>query len=467
MTIWRFLSTKDVKTMTIDEYEEIISTLREIIDSTEYEGHVFTVGGCERDRMLKRDIKDVDIVIDLPNGGIEFAEYLEKNGHTAGHVVTYPHYGTAMFRLKDIPDKEIEAVQTRKECYRDMETRNPETAFGTIMEDCVRRDFTINAIYRNVSTGETLDLTGMSETDMADRVIDTCADPNIIFREDPLRILRAIRFQSQLGGYGFQIRDRVQDGMYNNRHRLNIISQERIRDEFNKMLLSQDPDKAFKILSAMGILNYVIPMYFFIGKFEGPSYFVERYMFYLADDYMSLKMMPKNLEVRLAFLFRNFTNASVEKAMRIMTYSVASIKEVLWYKGHDNLNNLTEDSLLRQTLYETKGNMDLFWNLLYLIKESRRDYSLSSNKNYWIEYFYDEIEKKVLHYDSFKCMANYKLPVDGFDVMNTLGLNGGPQIRRVLEHLIFLAFKDPMKMTKEFCIEEIEKYGKEHDLAEA
>ena len=466
MIIWRFLSTKEVKTMTINEYEEIISTLKGIIDGTEYEGHVFTVGGCERDRMLKRGIKDVDIVIDLPNGGIEFAEYLEKNGHTAGHVVTYPHYGTAMFRLKDIPDKEIEAVQTRKECYRDMETRNPETAFGTIMEDCMRRDFTINAIYRNVSTGETLDLTGKSETDMADRVIDTCADPNIIFREDPLRILRAIRFQSQLGGYGFQIRDRVQDGMYNNRHRLNIISQERITDEFNKMLLSQDPDKAFKILSAMDILDYVIPMDCFIGKFEGPSYFVERYMFYLDDDYMSLKMMPKNLEVRLAFLFRNFTNASVEKAMRIMKYSVSSIKEVLWYKDHDNLNNLTEDSLLRQTLYETKGNMDLFWNLLEMMR-SKSDYRLPSSIDYWREWAFDEITKKVLYNESFKCMVNYKLPVDGFDVMNTLSSDGGPQIKRVFDHLIFLAFKDPMKMTKEFCIEEIEKYGKEHDLAQA
>ena len=452
--------------MTINEYEEIISTLREIIDGTDYEGHVFTVGGCERDRMLKRDIKDVDIVIDLPNGGIEFAEYLEKNGHTAGHVVTYPHYGTAMFRLKDIPDKEIEAVQTRKECYRDMETRNPETAFGTIMEDCMRRDFTINAIYRNVSTGETLDLTGKSDTDMADRVIDTCADPNIIFREDPLRILRAIRFQSQLGRYSFQIRDRVLDGMYNNRHRLNIISQERITDEFNKMLLSQEPDKAFKILSAMGILNYVIPMYCFIGKFNGQRYFVEHHMMKDANEYIALRNLPIKIEVRLAYLFRKFTCDSVEETMRIMKYSIASIKEVLWYKKHDDLNDLRHDERLRRTLYETKGDLNLFWNLLGMIR-AKKDYSLPSSIGYWREWAFDEITKKVLYNESFKCMANYKLPVDGFDVMNTLGLNGGPQIKRVLEHLIFLAFKDPMKMTKEFCIEEIEKYGKEHDLAEA
>ena len=442
--------------MTINEYEEIISTLREIIEGTEYEGHVFTVGGCERDRILKRDIKDVDIVIDLPNGGIEFAEYLEKNGHTTGHVVTYPHYGTAMFRLKGIPDKEIEAVQTRKECYRDTETRNPETAFGTIMEDCMRRDFTINAIYRNVSTGETIDLTGKSNSDMVYKLIDTCAHPNIIFREDPLRILRAVRFQSQLGGYNFQLRDRVKDGIYNNRHRLTIISRERITDEFNKMLLSIDPDKAFKTLSDMKILNYVIPMHCF----------VEHQIIKDENDYIVLRNLPAKIEVRLAYLFRKFTCDSVEEAMRIMKYSIASIKEVLWYKKHDDLNDLRHDERLRRTLYETKGDLNLFWNLLEMIR-AKRDYSLPSSIACWREWFFDEIKKKVLYNESFNCMANYKLPVDGYDVMNTLGLNGGPQIKRVLEYLMYLAFKDPMKLTKEFCIEEIEKYGKEHDLAEA
>lgn len=447
-------------------YDKIVLALKEIIAGTEYEGHVYTVGGCERDRILGREIKDIDIVVDLPNGGIEFAQYLERNGHTVGSVVVYPHYGTAMFRLKDIPEEEIESVQTRKECYRDIETRNPETAYGTLEEDCSRRDFTINAIYRNVSTGEVLDLTNRSIVDITGKWIDTCAEPDIIFNEDPLRILRAIRFRAQLGGYNFHLQNRVQDGMYNNRNRLSIISRERITEEFNKMLMSEYPDKAFNLLSAMDILDYVIPMHCFIGKFEGPSYFVERYMLYLDDDYMSLKMMPKNLEVRLAFLFRNFLNASVEKAMRIMKYSVASIKEVLWYKDHDNLNSLTEDSLLRQTLYETNGNMNLFWNLLGMIR-AKKDYSLPSSIGYWREWAFDEISKKVLYNESFKCMVNYKLPVDGFDVMNTLGLNGGPQIKRVLEYLMYLAFKDPMKMTREFCIEEIKKYGKEHDLAEA
>ena len=317
-----------------------------------------------------------------------------------------------------------------------------------------------------MSTGEVLDLTNRSIVDITGKWIDTCAEPDIIFNEDPLRILRAIRFRAQLGGYNFHLQNRVQDGMYNNRNRLSIISRERITEEFNKMLMSEYPDKAFNLLSAMDILDYVIPMHCFIGKFEGPSYFVERYMLYLDDDYMSLKMMPKNLEVRLAFLFRNFLNASVEKAMRIMKYSVASIKEVLWYKDHDNLNSLTEDSLLRQTLYETNGNMNLFWNLLGMIR-AKKDYSLPSSIGYWREWAFDEISKKVLYNESFKCMVNYKLPVDGFDVMNTLGLNGGPQIKRVLEYLMYLAFKDPMKMTREFCIEEIKKYGKEHDLAEA
>ncbi|MBP3630142.1 MAG: CCA tRNA nucleotidyltransferase, partial [Clostridia bacterium] len=228
----------------VKNYTEIIECLKNIILGTKFENHVFSVGGCERDLILDSPIKDIDIVIDLPNGGIEFANWLKDNGHTVGSVVVYEHFGTAMFRLKDYPDEEIEAVQTRKECYRDMESRNPETAFGSIMDDCQRRDFTINAIYRNISTGDILDLNGKSFDDITDGWIRACGDPNIIFSEDPLRILRAVRFKYRLGDH-FLIEKDTYQGIFTHKDRLSIISQERITDEFNKIITGKDADQAF------------------------------------------------------------------------------------------------------------------------------------------------------------------------------------------------------------------------------
>ena len=114
-------------------YENILSYLKDTIAGSKFENHVFSVGGCERDKRLCREIKDIDLVVDLPHGGIDFANWLSSKELTKGSVVVYENFGTAMFRLKEYPEEEIEVVQTRKECYHDAESRNPETSYGTIM----------------------------------------------------------------------------------------------------------------------------------------------------------------------------------------------------------------------------------------------------------------------------------------------------------------------------------------------
>ena len=135
--------------MNKQKYNQVIDILKKIIANTKWDYHVFSVGGCCRDYLSDREIKDIDLVVDLPNGGIEFAEWLQNKGLIKGSVVTYPHYGTAMFHLKEVPGIELEVVQTRMESYRNMETRNPDTAYGTIDDDCTRRDFTYNSKYHN------------------------------------------------------------------------------------------------------------------------------------------------------------------------------------------------------------------------------------------------------------------------------------------------------------------------------
>ena len=134
------------KFVTITEY------IKDEIRGTQFENHVFAVGGSVRDLQMKRPIKDIDLVIDIENGGVEFAKFCMNRGILTHDVVIYERYGTAMFKFIEFPDDEIECVMTRGEKYPDRNSRNPETVFAGIEEDCIRRDLTINALYYNIST---------------------------------------------------------------------------------------------------------------------------------------------------------------------------------------------------------------------------------------------------------------------------------------------------------------------------
>ena len=157
--------------MTEDKFHKIVLYLKDLIKGTKFEGKTYVVGGAVRDLLMNKEIKDVDIVIELPNGGIEFAEWMESRWYTHGSVVTYPTYGTAMFRLNEYPEVEIECVQTRKEQYKDKNSRNPETEYGTILEDIMRRDFTCNTLLYDITNGQVLDLTGKGIEDIKNKII--------------------------------------------------------------------------------------------------------------------------------------------------------------------------------------------------------------------------------------------------------------------------------------------------------
>ena len=235
-------------------YTNIKQFLGELIAGTEWEGHVYTVGGCVRDELMGSEIKDIDLCVSLPSGGIRFAEWLRNNGHAMKGVTVYPNYGTAMLHLKAFPDVELEFVQTRKEKYIDHSCRNPETAFGSIDDDCMRRDLTINALYCNVSTGEIVDITGKGVDDIKNHVIRTPAAPDLTYDDDPLRILRCIRFASR---YGWEIESETFDGMVRNVQRLAIITKERVKDELDKMLTCKHPVMAMELLRKTGAMHYV------------------------------------------------------------------------------------------------------------------------------------------------------------------------------------------------------------------
>lgn len=242
--------------MTTEIYHKICHYLEHLIKGTKWEGHVFTVGGCCRDKMLGLEIKDVDLAVDLPMGGVEFAQWLWKQHRTCFHPVEFKRYGTAMTRLKAFPNDDIEIVQTRAEKYTDRNSRNPETAFGSLEDDCYRRDLTINSLYYDISGRKMLDITGRALNDIKNHVIDTPTDPDSTYDDDPVRILRTIRFATRLD---WQIPDRIMQAMQRNSSRMDIIKIERLRNEFEKMLLGPRPGRAMELMRISGALKMLIP----------------------------------------------------------------------------------------------------------------------------------------------------------------------------------------------------------------
>lgn len=242
--------------MTTKLYHVICEWLRDLIADTQWEGHVYAVGGCCRDELMGFEIKDLDLAVDLPMGGVKFARWLEKKHLTIGRPIYFMKYGTAKLRLRRFPDDEIELVQTRKEQYTRETSRCPEVAFGTIEEDCFRRDFTVNSLYYDLTRRRMVDITGLGIPDMEAGLLRTPMDPNETFNDDPVRILRGLRFANR---FGWQIHPPVMDALLRHIHRLDIVSRERVHSELCKMLNGPDPVGIMETLRSTGALTMMIP----------------------------------------------------------------------------------------------------------------------------------------------------------------------------------------------------------------
>ncbi|MBP7183134.1 MAG: HD domain-containing protein [Flavobacterium sp.] len=213
----------------------------------------YVIGGFVRDLLLKRDFKkDIDIV--AVGSGIELALKVSQLLPNKPKVQVFKTYGTAMLRFEDT---EIEFVGARKESYH-FDSRNPVVENGTLEDDQNRRDFTINALAISLNSknfGELSDpFNGL--TDLENKIIKTPLDPDITFSDDPLRMLRGIRFANQLG---FEIEENSLKSIAKNAERIKIISGERIVDELNKILSTDKPSIGFLLLFKTGLLEIILP----------------------------------------------------------------------------------------------------------------------------------------------------------------------------------------------------------------
>jgi poly(A) polymerase len=231
--------------------------------------HCYAVGGYVRDLFLERPSKDIDCVVVDPQAnsqqptanadgpGIRVAKALGKKLGRGAHVSVFRNFGTAQVKWKD---QEVEFVGARRESYSH-DSRKPIVEDGTLEDDLDRRDFTINALAYCLTSEGLVDGKRLVDRfggllDMEDGLIATPLDPDITFSDDPLRMMRCIRFATQLR---FQIEDETQEALSRNAERIKIISQERIIDELNKIMMAQHPSIGFEYLQDCGILQIIMP----------------------------------------------------------------------------------------------------------------------------------------------------------------------------------------------------------------
>jgi len=230
---------------------DIFKIISDTSDDLKIETYI--VGGFVRDLIIDKSVKkDIDIM--CIGSGIDLAKAIQKKINPKAKVNIFKRYGTAMINFKGF---QIEFVGSRKESYSE-DSRNPSIETGDFMDDMLRRDFTINTLairLNNNKFGELVD-TFDGLKDLEKKIIITPSEPNKTFSDDPLRMLRAIRFASQLG---FNIDQKTKDSIIENSNRLTILSPERIADEINKILMCQNPSSGFKNLEKMKLLKIIIP----------------------------------------------------------------------------------------------------------------------------------------------------------------------------------------------------------------
>lgn len=459
--------------MTKEKFLEITSYIEKITRATKFYGHIYAVGGSVRDLVMEDEIKDIDLVIDLPNGGVEFARMCEENGLT-GKVVIYETYGTAMFHFKEFPDDEIECVMTRGEKYTDEGSRNPVTEFADIHEDCFRRDLTINALYYNIAEKRVEDFTGSGIDDIKKSVLrvpmELVSDEKVdqTFIDDPLRILRVIRFHTR---FGYQISEKTLEAMKRNVDRLSIITVERINTELCKILMTVHAADGIRLIQSIGAMKYVIPeLEDCIGLEQNAYHFGDVWVHTLAVLENDCHLFEPDLVCRLAALLHDIGKIKCRtvKDGKVHFYDHEFVgsdlaKTILERLKFDN-KTIGEVCFIIRNHMRTKG----FQNDCRKMKDKtvNKFMHISETKERFLRTC-RVIEDDNLAHEASHCitgqyakfvecaenskMFGYKLPINGDDIIEKLGVEPGPIIKEILKQVTSHAYNDP-EISREDCL---------------
>jgi len=399
----------------------------------------FVVGGYVRDLILNRPSKDIDFV--CLGSGITLAQKVGEKFNSHIPLSIFKNYGTAMLKLEDF---EIEFVGARKESYR-LESRKPLVEDGTLQDDQERRDFTINAMAISVNAvnfGELVDpFDGVR--DIKRKLIRVPKDPDVTFSDDPLRMMRAIRFAAQLN---FDIESETFDGIVRNAHRLSIISSERIIDELNKIILVPKPSYGFKLLFVSGLLEKFFPEMVDLQGVDSVGDKSHKDNFYhtlqVLDNLCAntddlwlrwaaimhdiAKPATKRFNPKVGWTFHGHEDKGARMTPEIFRRLKLPMDERM--KFVQNLVRLhlrpialvsdkVTDSAIRRLLFDAGDNIDA------LMKLCRAD--ITSKNNSKVQRFlanFDKVEKRILEVEEKDQLRNFQPPVSGEEIMSLFAI---------------------------------------------
>ena len=416
----------------------IFKVISELADKINQETYV--IGGFVRDLILNRPSPDIDVV--TIGSGIRLAEMVAKKLGPNIQVSVFKNFGTAMLKYQNL---EVEFVGARKESYHE-DSRKPMVENGTLEEDQNRRDFTINALaicLNSCRFGELIDPFGGIQ-DIENKILRTPLEPGVTFSDDPLRMMRAIRFASQLG---FTIEEKTLHAISQNKKRIDIISKERIGEELNKIILSSKPSIGFKLLDKTGLLELIFPeLHRMKGRAEVNGVGHKDNFFHTLEVLDRIAPNTNNLWLRWSALLHDIAKPATKKYSPQLGWTFhshnfigAKMVPALFKKMKFPLNEkmkyvqkivelhmrpivLSEeevtDSAIRRLLFEAGDDID---DLMTLCEADITSKNQEKAKRYYQNF--QLVRQKLRDLEEKDHIRNFQPPVTGETIMEVYGLS--------------------------------------------
>lgn len=452
---------------------------------TEKNVEAYVIGGFVRDLLLDRPSKDIDIVV--VGSGLDLAKACAEKLRVK-KVSTFERFGTAHFRYKDL---EVEFVGARKESYRS-DSRKPSVEDGSLRDDQNRRDFSINALALNLHKdhfGELIDPFN-GRVDLDKKIIRTPLEPAKTYSDDPLRMMRAIRFATQLD---FKIENKSLEAIAENAHRLEIISRERIVTELNKIILSDTPSRGFKLLYSTKLLHQFFPEMIALQGIETRDGKSHKDNFYhtlevldnISENTPNLwlrwsallhdiaKPATKRFDTKVGWTFHGHEDLGARMVPKIFKRLKLPLDAKMKYvqklvrlhlRPISLVKGFVTDSAVRRLLFEAGDNIDDLMVLCNADITSKNEFKVKKYKKNFAT-----VKEKLIAVEEKDRIRNFQPPVSGELIMKTFGLEPGEEIGTIkskikdaiLEGVIANnkeeAYQFMLEIAKELGLESIEK----------